>query len=121
MIKKKVCIMNIRHAQYIATIHECGSISAAAKKLYVSQPALSQMIQSIEKEIGTKIFDRSTTPISLTYAGENTWKRPAGRWSWKETSPDSCRRSKTKRAVKFELVSRRCGEAFFFRKYFLLL
>lgn len=62
--------MNIRQAQYIATIYECGSISAAAKKLYVSQPALSQTIQIVEKEIGTKIFDRSTTPISLTYAGE---------------------------------------------------
>lgn len=61
--------MNIRQAKYIATIYECGSISAAAKKLYLSQPALSQTIQIVEKEIGTKIFNRSTTPISLTYAG----------------------------------------------------
>jgi len=38
--------------------------------LYVSQPALSQMIRSIEKEIDAKIFNRSATNISLTYAGE---------------------------------------------------
>lgn len=62
--------MNIRRARYMATIYECRSISAAAKKLYVSQPSLSQTIQLVEKEIGVKIFDRSTSPLSLTYAGE---------------------------------------------------
>jgi DNA-binding transcriptional LysR family regulator len=62
--------MNIRQAQYLIAVYEEGSISNAAKRLYISQPALSQTIQIVEKEIGARIFNRNTTPISLTYAGE---------------------------------------------------
>ena len=62
--------MNLKQAQYVKTIAECGSITAAAKKLFVSQPSLSQMLRQIEQEIGLPIFDRSTSPLRLTYAGE---------------------------------------------------
>lgn len=62
--------MNLKRAQYMKTIAECGSITAAAKKLFISQPSLSQMLRQLEKEIGTPIFDRSISPLRLTYAGE---------------------------------------------------
>lgn len=62
--------MNLKQAQYIKTIAECGSITAAAKALFVSQPALSQMLRQLEAEIGLPIFDRSVSPMRLTYAGE---------------------------------------------------
>ncbi len=62
--------MNFRHAQYISVIAEEGSITAAARRLHVSQPSLSQMIRQIEEEYGVALFDRSTLPIRLTYAGE---------------------------------------------------
>lgn len=62
--------MNLKQAQYIKTIAQCGSITAAAKKLFVSQPSLSQMLRQVEQEIGMPIFDRSTSPIRLTFAGE---------------------------------------------------
>lgn len=62
--------MNLKQAQYIKTIAECGSITAAAKTLFVSQPALSQMLRQLEGEMGLPIFDRSVSPMRLTYAGE---------------------------------------------------
>lgn len=62
--------MNLKQAQSVKTIAECGSITAASKRLFVSQPALSQMLRQIEQEIGLPIFDRSTSPLRLTYAGE---------------------------------------------------
>ncbi len=62
--------MNLKQAQYVKTIAECGSLTAAAKKLFVSQPSLSQMLRQIEQEVGLPIFDRSVTPIRLSYAGE---------------------------------------------------
>ncbi len=62
--------MNIKQAQYIQTIVQEGSITAAAKKLYVSQPSLSQMVKQIEKEMGVALFDRTSLPLRLTYAGE---------------------------------------------------
>ena len=61
--------MNLQQASYILKVYECKNISAAAKELYVSQPALSHAIQVVEKEIGARIFDRTTNPLSLTYAG----------------------------------------------------
>ena len=62
--------MNLKQAQYVKTIAECGSITAAAKRLFVSQPSLSQMLRQLEQETGLPIFDRSTSPMRLTYAGE---------------------------------------------------
>ena len=62
--------MNIKHAQYMLTVLKEGSITAAAKKLYISQPSLSQMIKLVENTLGTPIFNRTTDPITLTYAGE---------------------------------------------------
>lgn len=62
--------MNIKQARYIKTIAECGTVTAAAKQLYVSQPSLSQMLHQVEDELGLPIFDRSVSPFRLTYAGE---------------------------------------------------
>ena len=61
--------MNMKHIQYVLTVLREVSITSASKKLYVSQPALSQTIKQIEQDLGATIFDRSTDPISLTYAG----------------------------------------------------
>ena len=46
--------MNLKQAQYVKTIAECGSITAAAKKLFVSQPSLSQMLRQLEQETGDR-------------------------------------------------------------------
>lgn len=62
--------MNTDQIRLILTVYEEGSISNAAKKLYISQPSLSQKIQSIENSLNIKIFNRHVNPISLTYAGE---------------------------------------------------
>lgn len=62
--------MNLKQAHYIRTIAQEGSITTAARKLYVSQPSLSQMVRQIENELGVTLFDRNATPLRLTYAGE---------------------------------------------------
>lgn len=62
--------MNIKHANYVLTVLREGSFTAAAKKLYVSQPSLSQTIKQIENNLGTLIFDRSGDRLRLTYAGQ---------------------------------------------------
>ena len=62
--------MNLRYIECVQTVISSGSISSAARSMYVSQSAVSQMIQRIEKELGAFIFNRETDPISLTFAGE---------------------------------------------------
>ena len=61
--------MNTRQLQYVITVAEERSFSAAAEKLMISQPSLSQYIQKLEDELGSPLFERSV-PIKLTYAGE---------------------------------------------------
>lgn len=51
-------------------IAEEKSISKAAKKLYITQPSLSQYIMRLENNLGVKLFDRSASSMILTYAGE---------------------------------------------------
>lgn len=63
--------MNLKQARYIRTIAREGSITSAAKKLYVSQPSLSQMLKQVETELGVALFDRSVSPFHLTLAGES--------------------------------------------------
>ena len=62
--------MNEKHMQYVLTVLKEGSFTNAAKKLYVSQPSLSQIIKTAESNLGAPIFNRSTDPITLTPAGQ---------------------------------------------------
>ena len=66
--------MNMKQALYFKTIAQYGTITAAAKQLYISQPSLSQTLRQIEDEVRTPLFDRSTSPFHLTYAGERYLK-----------------------------------------------
>lgn len=62
--------MNLKQARYLRTIAQEGGVTAAAKKLYISQPSLSQMLRQIEGELGVELFDRTVQPFRPTYAGE---------------------------------------------------
>ena len=58
-----------KNKNYVLTILKEGSFSKAAEALYVSQPSLSATIKRIEDKISAPIFDRSTTPVTLTEIG----------------------------------------------------
>ncbi|WP_042434292.1 LysR family transcriptional regulator [Faecalispora jeddahensis] len=62
--------MDMQQLTYICTVAEYHSITKAANALYISQPALSHFISKAEDQLGVKLFDRSTSPLSLTFAGE---------------------------------------------------
>ncbi len=61
--------LHTRHLRYFLTIAETGSFTRAAEKLGVSQPALSQRHQSLEKQLGFKFFLRSGRNVVVTSAG----------------------------------------------------
>lgn len=57
-------------SKYVYEVYRCKSVSAAAKKLYLSQPALSTAIRKAEEELGAAIFNRKTIPFTLTAEGK---------------------------------------------------
>ena len=57
------------YKDYIYAIYQYKSFSKAAKMLHVSQPWLSTAVKKTEMELQLSLFDRSTSPVSLTEAG----------------------------------------------------
>ncbi len=62
--------MELREQKYVCTLAECHSLSRAAEKLHITQPALSIYIANLEKNTGVPLFDRTGKKFALTYAGE---------------------------------------------------
>lgn len=58
------------NSRYVYEVYKLKSVSLAAKKLYISQPALSSAIKKAEKSLGAPIFNRKTFPFSLTPEGK---------------------------------------------------
>lgn len=63
--------MTLQQLKYVTTIANIGSISEAAKRLFVSQPSLTKAIKELEKEMGITIFDRTNKGITVSKEGES--------------------------------------------------
>lgn len=83
--------MNLKEQQYICTIAECGSITRAAEKLFITQPALSLYVNNIERVLDVKLFDRTDKQFLLTAAGELYVKKPEECWSCRVSLRRDCR------------------------------
>lgn len=66
--------MRLEQLHYIIAIADNKSMSKAAKETYISQPALSNALKSLETELGFTIFDRTLKGIILTPKGEELYK-----------------------------------------------
>ena len=64
--------MTLQQLKYVTTIANIGSISEAAKRLFVSQPSLTKAIKELEKEMGITIFDRTNKGITVSKEGERS-------------------------------------------------
>ncbi len=62
--------MDLRQAAYVVAVVDEGSFTAAAASIPVSQPALSQAVATLERELGTPLFHRIGRSVRLTPAGE---------------------------------------------------
>ena len=62
--------MNIRHLKIFIMVADCGKMSTAAEKLFISQPSVSQAIREIEDYYGIKLFERLSKKLYITKSGE---------------------------------------------------
>lgn len=67
--------MNLNQLHYLRALVYHGSYSAAAKKLEISQPALSMQIQKLEEELGLPLIIRTKKPLQLTSDGEIIYEK----------------------------------------------
>ena len=63
--------MTLKEIGYLLEVARCSSISEAAKQLYVAQPSLTHVIQTVEKEVGFRIFNRGRFGVTVTEQGED--------------------------------------------------
>ena len=69
--------MELRHLQSFCAVAEERHVTRAAKRLHLAQPALTQQIRLLEKELGLALVQRSGRGIALTEAGELFYKEAA--------------------------------------------
>ena len=62
--------MTIIQLEYLLSVANCGSFSAAAEHCFVTQPSLSMQVKALEEELGVVLLDRSKKPVIPTEAGE---------------------------------------------------
>lgn len=62
--------MTIRHLEIFTAVADTGGMSAAAKKMHISQPTVSQAVAEMERYYGVKLFERLSQKIYLTKEGE---------------------------------------------------
>lgn len=62
--------MTLQQLKYIVTVTSKGTISEAAKELYIAQPSLTSAIKELESELGITIFNRTNKGVILSVEGE---------------------------------------------------
>ena len=65
----------VQNIKYAIVIRDCGSLSAAAEKLYIAQPNLSRSLRQLETYLGTPLFLRTRTGVVTTPEGEKFLKK----------------------------------------------
>lgn len=66
---------NLRHLYVFREVAQRGSVSAAARSAYLSQPAITQAVAGVERFFGAPLFQRSSSGMTLTSAGKACARR----------------------------------------------
>ncbi|HEX7784753.1 MAG TPA: LysR family transcriptional regulator, partial [Methylomirabilota bacterium] len=67
--------MEVRHLRYFVAVADSAGVSAAARRLRITQPALSRQIRDLETQLGVRLFDRVGRRLRLTSGGQDLLRR----------------------------------------------
>lgn len=68
-------MLKLIQLKYFVSTVEAGSVTTAARNLFISQPALSKQLTQLEKELNCELFLRKTTGVELTEAGKHLYQK----------------------------------------------
>ncbi len=61
--------MTLQQLKYAVTVAECGNVTVASQKVFISQPSLTAAVRELEKEMGIVIFSRTNKGVTVTNEG----------------------------------------------------
>lgn len=70
--------MLLRQMKYFIAVVDCNSFTEAAEQMFISQSAISQQIQALEKELGVELIQRENRRFHMTAAGEYFYRHSRG-------------------------------------------
>jgi len=62
--------VELRHLEALVTVAETSTFTAAAQRMHLAQQSLSRLVAQLERELGVRVFERTTRSVALTPAGE---------------------------------------------------
>ncbi len=62
--------MTLQQLKYAVAVAECGNVTAASQRMFISQPSLTNAVHELEKEIGITIFSRTNKGVVVTNEGD---------------------------------------------------
>jgi DNA-binding transcriptional LysR family regulator len=93
-------IPDVRHLQTFSAVARCGSFSAAARELHLSQPALTQAVADFERSLGARLLERSSRGVALTEPGRRALLRVERALAYlQEAFADAARSAKLERRL----------------------
>ncbi|AWL13082.1 HTH-type transcriptional regulator MetR [Saliniradius amylolyticus] len=63
-------MLEVKHLKTLLALEQCGTLNAAAERLFLSQSALSHQMRELEGRLGTRLFERKTSPVRFTPQGQ---------------------------------------------------
>ena len=90
--------VHVRDLRYFLAVAQELSFTHAAERLYVSQPALSKQIRSLERQLRVDLFERDGRTVKLTRAGAELLPHAEHMLDSWETRSGRCRRPATARS-----------------------
>ncbi|MDT2005054.1 LysR family transcriptional regulator [Rhodococcus opacus] len=93
--------LNLRQVSYLISVIDEGHFGRAADKLFISPPALTQQIRSLERKLGVELVDRSAHPLKPTLAGERFLREARAAVAAAERALETVRKEQTHLRIGF--------------------
>lgn len=73
-MKERATRMDLRQLRYFVKVVECGNVTRASEALHIAQPAISQQMRNLERDLGMQLLERSVQGVAPTAAGQTLYR-----------------------------------------------